>query len=44
MNSKIICFDIDCAICKTVGNQYDNSKLNKKVINLINIYTKFFLI
>ncbi len=36
MNSKIICFDIDGVICKTSGNQYDKSKPNKKVINLIN--------
>ena len=36
MNSKIICFDIDGVVCKTVGNNYHKSKPNKKVINLIN--------
>lgn len=33
---KIICFDIDNIICKTVNNRYINSKPNMKVINLIN--------
>ena len=33
---KIICFDIDNIICKTVKNNYKNSKPNKKIIKLIN--------
>ncbi len=33
---KIICFDIDNIICRTVKNKYKHSKPNKKVINLIN--------
>lgn len=33
---KIICFDIDNVICKTVSNKYRYSKPNIKVINLIN--------
>ena len=33
---KIICFDIDNIICKTVKNNYKYSKPNTKVIKLIN--------
>ncbi len=33
---KTFCFDIDGVICKTNGNNYKNSKPNKKVINIIN--------
>lgn len=33
---KVICFDIDNIICKTVKNKYKKSKPNKKVIDLIN--------
>ena len=36
MNSKVICFDIDGVICRTVGNNYRSSKPNKNVIKLVN--------
>ncbi len=45
MKKKIICFDIDNVICKTVKNFYKNSKPNKEVITLINnLYMKNFYI
>lgn len=45
MKKKIICFDIDNVICKTVKNFYTKSKPNKKVIKLINsLYMKDFYI
>lgn len=33
---KTFCFDIDGVICITKGNDYKNSKPNKKVIKIIN--------
>ncbi len=33
---KTICFDIDNVICKTEGNNYKNSKPDKKAIKIIN--------
>lgn len=36
MNNKIICFDIDNVICKTIKNKYSKSKPKKNVIKLIN--------
>lgn len=36
MKKKIICFDIDNTICKTVGNKYEKSKPYPKVIDKIN--------
>ena len=35
-NIKIICFDLDNVICKTVGKNYKNSKPILKLIKLIN--------
>ena len=43
--NKIICFDIDNIICKTINKYYKKSKPIKKVISLINnLYTKGFTI
>ena len=43
--NKIICFDIDNIICKTINKNYQKSKPIKKVISLINnLYTKGFTI
>ena len=36
MKKKIICFDIDNVICKTIKNEYSKSKPKKNVIRLIN--------
>ncbi len=36
MKKKIICFDLDNVICKTVGKNYKNSKPILKSIKLIN--------
>jgi len=36
MKKKIICFDIDNVICKTITNEYSKSKPKKNVIKLIN--------
>ncbi len=36
MKKKIICFDIDNVICKTIGKDYSRSKPKKDVIQLIN--------
>ena len=33
---KIICFDLDNVICKTINNNYKSSKPIKKTITLIN--------
>lgn len=42
---KIICFDIDNVICKTEGNNYKNSKPDKKAIKIINnLYEEGFYI
>lgn len=38
---KTFCFDIDGVICLTKGNDYKNSKPNKKIIKIINnLYKK----
>jgi CMP-N,N'-diacetyllegionaminic acid synthase len=43
--AKILCFDIDNVICKTIGSNYSNSKSNSKVIKKINeLYDKGFVI
>ena len=43
--AKILCFDIDNVICKTIGSNYLNSKSNSKVIKKINeLYEKGFVI
>ena len=45
MKKKILCFDIDNVICKTLGNNYKNSKPIKKSIALINtFYSQGFFI
>ena len=36
MKQKVLAFDIDGVICHTVGNDYQNSKPNKKAIKKIN--------
>jgi hypothetical protein len=36
MRKKILCFDLDNTLCKTVGNNYKNSKPFKKKILLVN--------
>ena len=42
---KILCFDLDGVICKTVGNNYVDSKPIKKNINFINsLFKKNFII
>ena len=42
---KTFCFDIDGVICKTNGNNYKNSKPNKKVIKIINnLFKKNYII
>ena len=44
-NKKILCFDLDGVICKTVGNDYKNSIPIKKNISTINtLYKKKFYI
>jgi len=41
--NKIYCFDIDGVICKTIGNDYKNSKPIKKAIKKINqLYNRGF--
>lgn len=43
--NKIYCFDIDGVICKTIGNDYKNSRPNQKAIKKINqLYNKGFRI
>ena len=43
--NKILCFDIDNTICKTVGNKYYSSLPIKKNINCINeLYKKGYYI
>lgn len=37
MKKKIICFDIDGVICRTIKSNYIKSIPNKKAINMINI-------
>ena len=45
MKKKILCFDIDNVICKTIGSNYKNSKPIKKSIELINtLYFQGFFI
>ena len=42
---KILCFDLDGVICITKGNDYKNSKPNKKNIKYINnLYNKGYII
>lgn len=42
---KIICFDIDGVICRTLNNEYKNSKPINKTIKLINsLYRKNYYI
>ena len=42
---KTICFDIDGVICKTIKNNYNNSKPITKNIDMINqLYKKGFII
>ena len=36
MKQKVLAFDIDGVICQTIGNDYKNSKPNKKAIEKIN--------
>jgi len=36
MKKKILCFDIDNVICKTIKSRYSQSKPKKKIIELIN--------
>tara|TARA_B100000965_G_scaffold21896_1_gene16488 strand:- start:18536 stop:18886 length:351 start_codon:yes stop_codon:yes gene_type:complete len=36
MKKKILCFDLDGVICKTIKRNYLKAKPNKKVIKLIN--------
>ena len=44
-NSRIICFDIDNVICKTIGSNYKNSKPDKVAIKTINkLYEKGYYI
>lgn len=44
-NIKIICFDIDGVICKTIKNNYKSSRPIKKNINIINsFYKKGFIV
>jgi len=41
---KIICFDCDGVICKTIGNNYSKSKPIKKNIKKINqLYKHYFI-
>ncbi len=45
MKIKIICFDIDNVICKTIGNEYKKSTPIKKNITKINkIYNSGFYV
>tara|TARA_B100000989_G_C19214196_1_gene333115 strand:- start:69 stop:425 length:357 start_codon:yes stop_codon:yes gene_type:complete len=45
MKKKIICFDIDNIICKTIKNDYSKSKPKRKIIKLINeLYDKGYII
>ena len=42
---KTLCFDLDNTLCKTKGNDYDNSKPKKNAINLVNkLYRKGYTI
>ena len=42
---KVLCFDLDNVICKTIDNNYKKSKPIKKVISFINsLYLKDFTI
>ena len=42
---KVLCFDIDNVICKTVKNKYNASKPNRIAIRLINnLYKRGFVI
>ena len=36
MKKKIICFDLDNVLCRTIGSNYNKSKPIKKNINLVN--------
>ena len=36
MKKKVICFDIDNVICKTIKKDYSKSKPKKNIIKLIN--------
>ncbi len=45
MKKKIICFDIDNVICKTLKNNYSKSRPKKNVIKIINkLYEKGYFI
>ncbi len=42
---RVLCFDIDNVICKTINNNYKNSKPSKKAIKKINqLYKKGHII
>tara|TARA_X000000950_G_scaffold150355_1_gene185346 strand:+ start:142 stop:507 length:366 start_codon:yes stop_codon:yes gene_type:complete len=42
---KILCFDLDNTICKTIGSNYKNSKPKKKVLKIINkLYEEGYII
>jgi histidinol phosphatase-like enzyme len=41
---KIICFDCDGVICKTIGNNYSKSKPIKKNIKKINLLYQYYFI
>jgi hypothetical protein len=36
MKKKIICFDLDNVLCRTIGSNYNKSKPIKKNINVVN--------
>ena len=40
MQKKIICFDLDNVLCRTISNNYKSSVPLKKKINLVNILFK----
>ncbi len=40
MKSKIICFDLDNTLCKTIGSRYHSSKPIKKNIKFVNLLYK----
>lgn len=40
MKFKIICFDLDNTLCKTIGSRYHSSKPIKKNIKLVNLLYK----
>ena len=45
MKNKVICFDIDNVICKTLKNNYKKSKPKKRAIELINrLYDNGYII